>query len=217
MDQFNYCYGKFKKELQLNKMDHERFVRTDKLLKQNLPVIIAKKRGNVFTDSFVSYICGSYEFLKDSLKSLAFDNDIMVYHLIFMYVENMCQIYSKEKGNFDKSLYEFARKIDDNMKNGLKRIFDGYEVIEMSPSYKGNDKYLIAKMLTYILSVCFLNGKMTDVDTVISRFIENPLYYLDDCRVNGFLENDYDHAPLLKSADRIITITQNNNVKKAVV
>ena len=48
MDQFNYCYGKFKKELKLNKMDHERFVRTDKLLKHNLPVIIAKKRGTIF-------------------------------------------------------------------------------------------------------------------------------------------------------------------------
>ncbi len=217
MDQFNYCYGKFKKELKLNKMDHERFVRTDKLLKHNLPVIIAKKRGTIFTDSFVSYICGSYDFLEDSLKTLSFDNEVMVYHLIFMYIENMCKIYANENGNFDKSSYEFARKIDDNMKNGLRRVFDGYDVIEKRLSYKGDEKHLISKLFIYILAICFLNGKMTDVDTVISRFIENPLYYLDDCRVNGFLENDYDHAPLLKSADRIITITQNNNVKKAVV
>ena len=58
---------------------------------------------------------------------------------------------------------------------------------------------------------------MTDVDTVISCFLIDPLYYLDDCRVNGFLTDTYNHTPLLKSAYRIITITQNNNVKKSVV
>ena len=55
MDQFNYCYGKFKKELKLNKMEHERFVRTDKLLKHNLPVIIAKKRGALIKGGEVDY------------------------------------------------------------------------------------------------------------------------------------------------------------------
>lgn len=217
MDQFNYCYGKFKKKLNLNKMEHNRSVRADKLLKHYLPIIVAKKRATIFTDSFVSYICGSYDFLEDSLKSLSFDNEVMVYHLIFMYIENMCKIYSNENGNFDKSSYEFARKIDDNMKNGLRSIFEGYDVIEKGLSCKGDEKYLIAKLFSYILAVCFLNGKMTDVDTVISRFLKDPLYYLDDCRVNGFLTDTYNHTPLLKSADRIITITQNNNVKKSVV
>ena len=103
------------------------------------------------------------------------------------------------------------------MKNGLRRVFDGYEVIEKSLSYKGDEKHLISKLFIYILAVCFLNGKMTDVDTVISCFLKDPLYYLDDCRVNGFLTDTYNHTPLLKSAYRIITITQNNNVKKSVV
>lgn len=215
MDQFNYYYGKFKKELRLNKQPYDFIVRVDNFLKHYLPIVISKNRARVFTDSFISFISCSENWLTSSIRNLS-SSEADAYYEVYAYLYN---IYVERQVLDDKdniSEKKYLRNIDDDMMKCLVTAFHAIKQMELNCGYLGCYGKSFHDIVIYMLTDCFINGKLSNFENIMSRFAEDPLYYLDDCVLNGFYNKSGSTKGYRLTAKRIISIIEENNVKKPI-